>query len=187
MKLRFVPNKIFDKMKTLRQFIKQILVEWQSFTPVSMPTAMRNHGNLYFGTSNISTNTPGIEHLPEKRFLSALCFIQREDGKILGVSRKDNHNSWGLPGGKVEQNETIEDAAKRELKEETGLNAIALRSVLTQIDDNQFEVTTFICDVENTNDVHSSEEGKVKWITWNELLNGPFAKYHSQLQNALGQ
>lgn len=41
--------------------------------------------------------------------------------KILMVKNKDN-STWSLPGGAVEENETLEEAAIREAKEETGLD-----------------------------------------------------------------
>ena len=52
---------------------------------------------------------------------SAVCvLITDKDKNILSVSRKDNHNDWGLPGGKLEDNESFLDAAIRETLEETG-------------------------------------------------------------------
>ena len=42
------------------------------------------------------------------------------DGKILFQRRTDN-GKWGLIGGLVEMNETYEEAALREIREETGL------------------------------------------------------------------
>ena len=43
------------------------------------------------------------------------------DGKILFQRRADN-GKWGLIGGLLEMNETYEEAALREIGEETGLN-----------------------------------------------------------------
>ena len=45
-----------------------------------------------------------------------------KDGKLLLQRRKDN-NCWAIHGGSVDIGEVVEDAAKRELKEETGLTA----------------------------------------------------------------
>lgn len=50
--------------------------------------------------------------------------ILEKDGKILlGRRNKEPENGkWVLPGGRVEPFESIKDAAKREIREETGLD-----------------------------------------------------------------
>lgn len=50
----------------------------------------------------------------------ASAIIENEQGQILLGLRKDNH-CWGYLGGSVELNETVEDAARREVLEESGL------------------------------------------------------------------
>ncbi len=51
------------------------------------------------------------------------------DGKLLLGKRKNcfGAGEWGLPGGHLEYGENFEAAARRELKEETGLEAGALK------------------------------------------------------------
>lgn len=52
----------------------------------------------------------------------ASVIVENERGRILLQKRADN-GMWGYCGGAVELFERVEDAAKRELLEETGLSA----------------------------------------------------------------
>ncbi|MCC8691204.1 NUDIX hydrolase [Xanthomonas campestris] len=66
------------------------------------------------------------------------AFIRRSDGRLLLVlrARAPEQGHWGLPGGKVDWMETVEDAVVRETLEETGLH-IRLQRVLCVV--SQFE------------------------------------------------
>lgn len=56
---------------------------------------------------------------------AASVIVENEKGQILLQKRKDN-GKWSYCGGAVELFEKVEDAAARELKEETGLTAHSL-------------------------------------------------------------
>ena len=54
--------------------------------------------------------------------VGASVIVEDSQGRILLQLRTDNH-CWGYAGGSVELDEVVENAAKRELFEETGLIA----------------------------------------------------------------
>lgn len=51
------------------------------------------------------------------------------EGRVLLILRKNPPEGWALPGGFIDYGESAEDAAVRELQEETGLTAASLRLV----------------------------------------------------------
>ena len=54
------------------------------------------------------------------------CFLEDLSGRFLVLLRNGNKpqgNTWGIPSGKVEDNEKLEDCILRELSEETGLKS----------------------------------------------------------------
>jgi 8-oxo-dGTP pyrophosphatase MutT (NUDIX family) len=122
----------------------------------------------------------------------AVCvFLSNTQGLLLAVSRKDNPEIWGFPGGKVEEGEELSDAAIRECREETGLNIFNLHPVYTGICKGEvdFLTTTFIADFNyfEINSIGSSEEetGIIAWVKPEVLTSGPFGKYNRELLDSL--
>ena len=64
--------------------------------------------------------------------VDALLFYKKADLlKILLIRRKNEpfRNQWALPGGFLDEDENLEEGAKRELEEETGLKIEKLQQV----------------------------------------------------------
>jgi len=79
-----------------------------------------------------------------------IAFIQNDKGKLLITQRSFNSSYggfWELPGGKIEDDETAENALFRELKEELNIDVQAFNLIDIYKDDAIFylyHVTTFI-------------------------------------------
>ena len=58
-----------------------------------------------------------------REILAAGCVVRNREGAYLWIER---NGKWDLPKGKVEPEEKIEDAAVREVEEETGIGQLSL-------------------------------------------------------------
>jgi len=77
-------------------------------------------------TEYIKTMRKYIGH--ERLLIVGAGIVIHKNGKLLLQKRKDN-GCWAIHGGALELGETTEQAAKRELLEETGLVANALQLI----------------------------------------------------------
>jgi ADP-ribose pyrophosphatase YjhB (NUDIX family) len=72
--------------------------------------------------------------------------IELEDKGIVLIRRKNPPHGWAIPGGFVEYGESLEMAAVREAKEETGLDVSLIRQMHTYSrpdrDPRQHTITT---------------------------------------------
>lgn len=85
-----------------------------------------------------------MEKAEEKRPKVGVGVMIVKDGKILFGKRKGSHGegAWSLPGGHLEFGESLEECAKREVMEETGLLVDGIKEV------------TFTNDIFTTEDKH---------------------------------
>ena len=84
-------------------------------------------------------------------------------------------DSWTLPGGKQEYNETILECAKRETKEETNLNISEL-DVIGASDDiapNKHFITMHVLAKNSSGNLKVMEENKIDDWKWFDLDNLP--------------
>lgn len=75
---------------------------------------------------------------------AVVVLIETVNEKFVMVSRKDNPNDFGLPGGKVDRDEEEIQAAVREVKEEIGLDIYEedLELIFTE-DCNGYKASTY--------------------------------------------
>jgi len=116
--------------------------------------------------------------------ITAQVVLINNEGLVLGVSRKDNHNDFGLPGGKMEDidNKDPMATAIRETLEETGLKISNLYQVFQTHRDGGMG-HTFIANYEG--EINHNEPHVVKWVPFQLLINGKFGKYNKQVSESL--
>lgn len=66
--------------------------------------------------------------------VTADAIIECEDGRVVLVRRRFPPLGWALPGGFVDLGESLEEAAVREAKEETGLDVELVEQLFTYSD-----------------------------------------------------
>lgn len=62
---------------------------------------------------------------PRSPYLTVDIILEIDKGVVL-IERKNEPHGWAIPGGFVDYGETVENAAKREAKEETNIDAANL-------------------------------------------------------------
>ena len=72
-----------------------------------------------------------MKNTGEKFRRCAGIIVTRDDGTVLLCERNDFPGQWQFPQGGIEEGETIEQAARRELWEETSLQNVATIAVCT--------------------------------------------------------
>jgi len=107
-----------------------------------------------------------------------------EEGLILGVSRKDNHNDFGLPGGKMDPEDNGDPmvTAIRECKEETGLDVSDLQLVFAIHKSGNMGYTYL---AKYSGEINHNEPHVVKWVPMQVLINGSFGRYNQMVSESL--
>ena len=156
-------------VKTFGQRIK----EFFSFKVTPIETLEGYQGNKELVKSLFDQDIIGIdEYIEQIKFLDdkiqevikkdtsskqyADAIIFNVDGEILFLKRSSQDkfapNTYGLPGGHIEKDETPEEAVKREVREETGKKVVECYQIAVKTLANGGKIYYFVCAVEGVDD-----------------------------------
>ena len=107
--------------------------------------------------------------------LGVKALIQNHEGKLLLLQLRPKHieterkDYWDIPGGRIQKNESLESALRREVYEETGLqNITAISPFLMALSNIRIPIqsggdvglifATYLCEVLDNTSIHLSNE-----------------------------
>jgi phosphoglycolate phosphatase-like HAD superfamily hydrolase/8-oxo-dGTP pyrophosphatase MutT (NUDIX family) len=100
-------------------------------------------------------------------------------GKLLMIRTHKWSDLWGIPGGKIERGESSENALKREIREETGLDVSDIRFVMNQdcIDSTEFIraehfiLLNYLAKASSHEVTLNDEAEDFRWVSIDDALN----------------
>ena len=114
-------------------------------------------------------------------FNTTLCYIEQNGAYLMihRIKKKNdmNKDKWIGVGGKFEEGETPFDCARREIKEETGVDVSDLkyRGIVTFVSDlygneymHLFTATSFVGSID-----YNCDEGQLEWVKKENICNLP--------------
>jgi 8-oxo-dGTP diphosphatase len=118
--------------------------------------------------------------------VSAGAVVEREDGRVLAVQRRDT-GAWVTPGGIVEPGEPLREAAAREVYEETGVT-VEIRDLAGIYQNLSTDVVTFVFSArpragEDTR--ISDETTRARWLTLAEADEVMTPAFATRVRDAL--
>jgi ADP-ribose pyrophosphatase len=106
------------------------------------------------------------------------AFIVNDRNEFLMLLRakgsKVEPGTWMIPGGKVDFNEKMEDAVKREIKEEIGVDLEVVEPVRTNdhmLTEQHWVTTTFLCRIKSGEPriLEPHKHDGIKWFKMDEM------------------
>lgn len=154
--------------------VDNISIEYLASANDSKEEYLNNLNKYYSKEDQDKYGVLAIEVEMQEKSCGMIVFKREDDLKVLLVHHNKGH--WGLPKGHVEENETEEETAIREVFEETGINAKIIdnfREIITYKpkENSVKDVVFFIGEAETDNIKPQLEEvSETDFIEVNEAL-----------------
>ena len=130
-------------------------------------------------------------HKQKTTKLTIMCMVYKDDGSFLVENRiKKDWPGLTFPGGHVEDDELIENAVIREMKEETGLDLLEIepRGYIewNEFGDNVRHLAMLFRSNKYKGEIKSSKEGEIFFIKEKDiskhLLSNDFEKIYQKMK-----
>jgi 8-oxo-dGTP diphosphatase len=116
--------------------------------------------------------------------LTVDVIIETADGRIVLIERHNPPHGWALPGGFVDYGESLEVAARREVREETGVNLTGLRQFRAYSDparDPRHHTVTVVFIAQTQEQPQAADDAKELGVFPADRLPTPIVFDHAQI------
>lgn len=130
----------------------------------------------YFGRKK-----PSIQEIVREPTAGGVVFRRNDEGQVEFLLYQDARDRWTIPKGHIEEGETAQVTAKREIAEETGINNTEIHGWLGKVDfryrrvDKLVLMTTqvYLVKALDPNEKLQKEEwmNGLKWFSFHEALD----------------
>lgn len=106
------------------------------------------------------------------------AIIQDERGLYLACKRashKQEAGKWEFPGGKPEQEETLENALVREIREELGVQIKVIRQ-FDRTTTGEIDLVCFVAELADEKPTESTDHSELRWVAENDLSSLDWAE-----------
>ena len=127
-----------------------------------------------------SRNKPSIQEIVREQTAGGVVYRHNKDGKIEILLIQDAKDRWTIPKGHIEEGETAQQAAEREIGEEAGLNKVEVLGWLGKIHFRYRRMNTlvlmttqiYLVKAKGDTDAIKKEEwmNGIKWFEFNDAL-----------------
>lgn len=132
---------------------------------------------------------PPKNFLPAAKVVACFCYWQERFLFLLRQSNKLQGDTWCLPGGKVEQEETLQKAIYREVYEEVGITLIEKhisfwKSLFVRAPSIEYTLHLFHVDLNQKDfciNLNLTEHSKYRWLLLSEAKKLPLIETGQEL------
>ena len=141
-----------------------------------MPTPKFNKFKQYFNRQK-----PSIQEIVREPTAGGIVFRRNKDNGVEILLIQDAKDRWTIPKGHIEEGETAQQTAKREIGEESGLKSVEVLGLLVNIHfryrrvDKLVLMTTQIYLVKALGDTNAIKKEEwmndIKWFSFHDALD----------------
>lgn len=170
--------------RRLRECVRLILSEFLSDFSMAGTRRIDAPGNIRSGQNVRGVRDSHLEINPvDQSIPQASVIYVRKGNKILAVSRGADLTDMNMPGGGVELGEDPQDAAIRELWEETGIIAHELVPIYTK--DVGGRIIHAFKAISWGGNLRSSHEGKAEWVSPQTIRSSRHGDFFDEMIESL--